>query len=210
MLNVADYGAKLLSELAMAADKLTLGQLMDPAQVRRTVGPLQPEAVSGRWWIGGSLHPRMFAAAQEEQLRHLGKVIATPEGTRYLVLGQQVGAWQHRLMLQVAGRQVVDFLQASLHAGFDLSLGLATGDESLLVSECRFVSVMLDGVNLQDAVTPRLSPHRLRQEACRVAMRLLCPDEVAAEGLPVPQQVCVSIVASSELVAAVLDKSERE
>lgn len=106
MLNVADYGAKLLSELALATDKLSMGLLMDPGQVARTASPLQPEGVSGRWWVCGSLHPRMFAAAQKEPLRHLGKVITTRAGTRYLVLAQQVGEWQHRLMLQLAGRQV--------------------------------------------------------------------------------------------------------
>lgn len=207
MLNVADYGAMLLSELALATDKLAMGLLMDPAQVAYTVRPEQPEAVSGRWWVCASLHPQMFAAAQEEPLQHFGKVIATPEGTRYLVLAQQAGVWQHRLMIQVAGRQVAQFLADSLEAGFDLSLALATGDESLLVADCRFVTAMLDGWELSEAAARGRSAHHLRQEACRIATRLLWPDEVMAEGLPAPTHVCVTIVASSELVAAVVQKA---
>src|SRR5690606_15511276 len=143
------------------------------------------DAVSGRWWLRGSLHPRMLAAARKEPLRHLGKVISTPSGTHYLVLGQQVGAWQHRLLLQVAGRQVVDFLQESSQVGFDLSLGPATADESLLVSDCRFVSAMLSELELTSAGALGRCPNRLRQEACEVAMRLLNPDEVIVESLPV-------------------------
>jgi hypothetical protein len=207
MLNVADYGAMLLSELALATDKLAMGLLMHPAQVARTVTPVQPDAVSGRWWVCGSLHPRMFAAAQKEPLRHLGKVITTPAGTRYLVLAQQVGEWQHRLMLQVAGRQVADFLKDSLDSGFELSLGLAGGDESLLVAECRFLAPMLGGLDLKSAAMSPLSAHQLRQEACRVAITLLAPDEVTAEELPAPRHTCVSIVASSELVAAVVEET---
>lgn len=207
MLNVADYGAMLLSELALATDKLSMGLLMDPAQAARTVSPLQPEAVSGRWWVCGSLHPRMFAAGQQEPLRHLGKVITTQAGTRYLVLAQQVGEWQHRLMLQVAGRQIADFVKDSLDGGFDLSLGLAGGDESLLVAECRFVAAMLGGLDLNGAAKPPLSAHQLRQEACRVAVTLLAPGEVTVEELPAPRHICVSMVASSELVTAVVEEA---
>lgn len=116
--------AKLLSHVAVAADKLSLGLLMEPEEVARTVAPHQPDAVSGRWWLCGNMHRRMFSAAQQQPLRHLGKCIVTAEGTRYLVIAQQTGTWQHRLLLQVAGQQVTDFLAASVLAGFDLSLGV--------------------------------------------------------------------------------------
>lgn len=113
MLHIAEYGAKLLSHIAVAADKLSLGVLMDPPEVVRTVGPRYPDAVGSRWWVCGNVHRTMFAAAQTTPLHHLGKVIVTPQGTKYLVLAQQAGRWQHRLMLQLAGRQMKDFLSTS-------------------------------------------------------------------------------------------------
>ncbi|GAB3766231.1 hypothetical protein GCM10028796_25130 [Ramlibacter monticola] len=205
MLQIADYGAKLLSHIAIAADKLSLGLLMDPEEVVRTVAPRYPDAVSNRWWVCGNLHRGMFAAAQAAPLRHLGKVILTPQGTKYLVLAQQAGAWQHRLMLQLAGRQMRDFLAASLDIGFELSLGCAGEEEGLLVQDCRFVSALLGEMDLQRETVPRMSPHLLRKEACMVASSLLSPSEVCVEELQVPHHVCVSIVASDELVAAVME-----
>lgn len=210
MSHIAEYGAKLLSHLAVAADKLSLGLLMAPEEVARTVAHHQPDAVSGRWWLCGNMHRRMFSAAQQQPLRHLGRCIVTAEGTRYLVLAQQTGTWQHRLLLQVAGQQVTDFLAASVLAGFDLSLGLTGGDESLLVVDCRFVQPLLGSFDAQGCAIPRLSAHRLRQEACRVATDLLSPSAVTVNELPVPDQVCVSIVASCELVAAVMPEVSPE
>lgn len=209
MLDIAEYAARLLTHVAIAADKLSLGVLMDPAEVARTVTPHQHQAASGRWWLCGNLHPQMFAAAAKQPLNHLGKVIVTGQGTRYLVLAQQVGAWQHRLLLQVAGRQVRDFLACSLSAGFELSLGLTGGSESLLVQDCRFVAPLLGRVDLRAEGTPQMPPHRLRREACTVASALLCPREVTVPQLPAPEHVCVSIVASCELVQAVMDEEDR-
>jgi hypothetical protein len=149
----------------------------------------------------------MFAAAETLPLRHLGKVVVTDQGTRYLVLAQQAGAWQHRFLLQVAGRQVLDFLAVSAQAGFDLSLGLAGGDESLLVQDCRFVQPLVGDIDPRgDAAADKMSAHALRQEACLLAASLLSPAEVTVEELPVPQHVCVTIVASRELVDAVLKR----
>lgn len=204
MLHIAEYGAQLISHMAMADDRLSLGVLMDPAEVARTVRVHHCDADNGRWWLCGSMHRRMFAAAQTIPLRHLGKVIVTDQGTKYLVLAQQVGAWQHRVLLQVAGRQVLDFLDVSIDAGFDLSLGLTGGDESLLVQDCRFVRSLVGRNEARGDAARKMSPHRLRKEACMLATNLLSPAEVTVEELSVPQHVCVTIVASSELVCAVM------
>jgi hypothetical protein len=205
MMHIAEYRAQLLSEMALAANKLSLGILMDPAEVARTIPPKHNAADSGRWWLCGNMHRAMFAAAQKHPVRHLGKVIVTAEGTKYLVLAQQACEWQHRVLLQVAGRQVLDFLGASLEEGFDLSLGLTGGDESLLVQDCRFVKSLVGDIALRDESGGKnISAHRLRQEACMVAVTLLSPAAVTVAELPLPEHVCVSIVASSELVAAVM------
>lgn len=205
MLHIAEYGAQVVSHIAMAADRLSLGVLMDPAEVARAVRAHHCDADSGRWWLCGNIHPRMFAAAQTLPLRHLGRVIVTDQGTKYLVLAQQVGAWQHRMLLQVAGRQVLDFLAVSAQAGFGLSLGLTGGDESLLVQDCRFVQPLVGEIDAcGDATAKNMSPHKLRVEACLLASSLLSPAEVTVEELPVPQHVCVTIVASRELVSAVM------
>ncbi len=203
MFHIAEYGAQVVSHIAMAADRLSLGVLMDPAEVARTVRAHNCDADSGLWWLCGNMHPRMFAAARTLPLRHLGKVIVTDQGTKYLVLAQQAGAWQHRFLLQVAGRQVLDFLAVSVEAGFDLSLGLTGGDESLLVQDCRFVRSLVGEIDVRGDAAKNMSPHRLRQEACMLASSLLSPAEVTVEELPVPQHVCVTIVASTELVSAV-------
>jgi hypothetical protein len=55
-----------------------------------------------------------------------------------------------------------------------------------------------------DVEAKDMSPHRLRQEACMLAATLLSPAEVTAQELTVPQRVCVTIVASGELVCAVV------
>ena len=205
MFHIAEYGAQVVSHIAMEADRLSLGVLMDPAEVARTVRAHHCGADSRRWWLCGNMHPRMFAAAQTLPLRHLGKVIVTDQGTKYLVLAQQAGAWQHRVLLQVAGRQVLDFLAVSVQAGFDLSLGLAGGDESLLVQDCRFVRTLVGEIDSRgDGAAKSMSPHRLRQEARMLASSLLSPAEVIVEELPIPPHVCVTIVASRELVSAMM------
>lgn len=202
MLHIAEYGAMLLSELALAADKLSLGCLMHPVEVKRKVSERHLVAPTGRWWLCGNLHPDMFAAAQEQDLRHLGKEMVSFQGIRYLVLAQQIGQWQHRLLLQVAGREVKDFLAQSVNAGFELSLGLAGSDESLLVPECRFVRPLLGEVE-SNLETHGWSAHELRKDACLMAASLFAPEELTHEELQVPKQVCVSIVSSRELIAAV-------
>lgn len=205
MFHIVEYGAQLLCHIALADERLSLGVLMDPAEVQRTARAHHCNADSGRWWLCGNMHRRMFEAAQTLPLRHLGKVIVTGQGTRYIILAQQVGAWQHRILLQVAGRQVLDFLAAGAQAGFDLSLGLAGGDESLLVQDCKFVpSLVGEADERGDAVAEKMSPHKLREEACLLAASLLSPAEVTVEELPMPRHVCVTIVASSELVDAVM------
>lgn len=210
MFHIAEYGAQVVSHIAMEAHRLSLGALMDPAEVANTVTPHQPDAVTGRWWLCGNMHPQMFAAAHTRPLRHLGKVIVTNQGTKYLVLAQQVGAWQHRLLLQVAGRQVLDFLAGSIEVCFDLSLQCIGGDESLLVADCTFVRALVCDMDVQgEAAANNVSPHRLRQEACMLATSLLRPAEVIVEELTVPQHVCVTIVASRDLVCAVVKQDAR-
>jgi hypothetical protein len=209
MVHIVEYGAQLVSHIAMAADRLSLGVLMDPAEVERTASAQHCNADSGRWWLCGNMQRRMFEAAQTLPLRHLGKVVVTDQGTKYIVLAQQVGAWQHRVLLQVAGRQVMDFLAASIDAGFDLSLGLTGGDESLLVQDCRFVRSLVGEIDARGDAAKTMSPHRLRQEACLLAASLLSPSEVTVPELPVPQHVCVTIVASEELVSAVMKQDAK-
>lgn len=69
------------------------------------------------------------------------------------------------------------------------------------------MAALLGGLDLKSAAMRPLSAHQLRQEACRVAVTLLAPSEVTAEELPAPRHICVSIVASSELVVEVVEKA---
>lgn len=200
-MNVAEYGDAILLDIATATNKLSRGVLMDPDEVARAVSPREPDVVSGNWWLCGTLHPGMFAAIAKSPVRHLGKVIVTAGGTRYLVLAQQVGRWQHRFMLQVAGRQMQQFIRACMDRGFEMSLGHAQEDESFLIQDCQFAHPLLG--DCLTAVAPQMGAQELRQEACSVAAVLLTPGEVGVEELPAAQHVCVTIVASSDLADAV-------
>jgi hypothetical protein len=198
MLNVTDYGIRLLLELAVAADKLCFGSLMSPAHAAREVQGRGMRAPANGWWLCGTLHPAMFGVAQCTPLRHLGKAIVTDAGTTYLVLAQQAPGWQHRFVLQLVGEQMLDYVQAVRRGACELSLGHAHRDESLLVTGCDYLQPLLaNGVHVARVPEDLVS---LARETCHVAAAMLNPSAIADDALEPVQRVCVSLVASKDVL----------
>jgi hypothetical protein len=198
MLNVSECGTRLLLELAIAADKLCFGSLMSPAQAAEEVRGRGMTAPSNNWWLCGTLHPAMFCAAECTALRHLGKSFVTVAGTTYVVLAQQAPGWQHRFVLQLVGEQMRDYVEAVRHGACELSLGHAHRDESLLVTGCDYLQPLL----ASDVHVARVPGDlvRLARETCHVAAAMLNPSAISADALEPVQRVCVSLVASAEVL----------
>ena len=197
MLNVADHAAYLLTQLAAASGKLSFATLLSPKDFAERAQRPEVTVPQDQWWLCANVPSSMFRLARKSPLRHMGKVVRGDVGTVYVVLAQQAGDWQNRLVLQLAGHQMQEYLSASYDRGFVLSLGHEERDESLVVPDCRYLQPFV-GAELKLANEPS-DVYAIAREAMRVAAAMLQPDAVTADDLEAVRHVCVSLVVSKDL-----------
>lgn len=198
MLNITDHATQLLLRIAAASGRLSLGTLESPQSLAGRAPALAAQLPIDQWWLCANVPAGMFRVAERSPLRHLGKVVRGDAGTQYVVLAQQAGPWQNRLVLQLAGKQMREYVSSACEKGFVLSLGLEGGDESLVIPDCRYAQDLV-GTEVPVPTAPG-ELCAIAREACRVAVAMLSPEAVREPGLEPARSVCVSLVASSDVV----------
>ncbi len=177
--------------------RIAAGRLMSPAEVQDALSDRKdvPPAVAG-WYLCGSVHPDMYSSlrAAGRELSHRAVVFPTSSGRQYLVVGQQVGEWEHRFVLPLLGSTVAEFVRAL--EGQPLRLSLSTESEGLaLVTEVPLYSGEVRACN--EAVGALDAPlAALFEESAAAAVSMLVPeawgtgDETLAGA-----KTCVTLVA---------------
>jgi hypothetical protein len=128
-------------------------------------------------------------------------------GLPYLVLAQQAGHWQHRLVIQLRGEPVRAFSRAVHGTACGLLLGNAGGPDTMyaaLPGELR--SLMPP----PKAIAPALGNPRWALRNCMdVVGQMLHPPAVAEAGMPQVRDICVSVVLPAELYEAAESLADR-
>jgi hypothetical protein len=196
MLNIADHATQLLMQLAMASGKLSFGSLQRPSEVAAHAKHRASGLPTDQWWLCANVPTAMFRTAEGTSLCHLGKLVRGPTGTLYAILAQQAGPWQHRFVLQLVGQQMREYLRAACDRGFILSLAHHGGEESLVVPDCKYLQHVISGEVVACGCPDWKAVAR---EACEVAVAMLNPQAVTERCLEAVGNVCVSMVASSDV-----------
>ena len=197
MLDISDFGSKLLVTQAWANQRLTAGLLMSPAQVAHATAG---KAAMHGWYVCGHVHPAFFALCCTSPVSHLAHTFVSEAGIVYVVLAQQIDGWQHRFALQLTGDDMRDYLRYVQGNPMRFSLADAGGAKTLLVQAPEHLrTVMPPNLHVHPA---SLDPAATVSDTLRVVATLLQPGKVTDENLGPVRDVCVSVIQSQQLAQA--------
>ncbi len=177
--------------------RIAAGRLMKPTEVQDALSDQSdlPAAKLG-WYLCGNVHPDMYPSLQTASRTMRSRVVVFPtsSGRQYLVVGQQVGVWEHRFVLPLLGSTVAEFVRSL--EGHPLRLSLSTGSEGMaLVTEIPICSEEAHACN--EAVGELDAPlEALFRESAAAAVSMLIPNawetgEETSDGA----RTCVTLVA---------------
>jgi len=120
-----------------------------------------------------------------------GRLVKLQNGHQFFVLAQQAGVWQHRFVVALEGAPVRKCLQDCQLQPLQISLNTAQKTKSLLAT-CTLSLPGFEGLPGDDVDTSDF----LYEQAALV-MQMLLIQAVQIDGMPVAEDVCVSVVQTS-------------
>lgn len=115
------------------ANGVYIGVLMSPAEVAVATGerPAELSRALSRWTLCGDISPSVFELLQVTQMLSGAKermtAFSSPTGLHYATFTHQVGAFQHRYLVPLFDRRVIQFLE---EVSGDGALGYSLSGES--------------------------------------------------------------------------------
>ncbi len=169
--------------------RLGFGYLLTPQELRAATRDCGQTQKLGGWCLWGSLHPAMYASVEKHGLQaQQGHVVTGPGGHTFFVLAQQAGTWQHRFVWAMYGDQVNECLRSSDTAPLNIALNTAGNPDSL------FATCALTLPEPASLAGNKPATADLICEQAIVAMQMLWAKALRIDEVPLPHNVCVSIV----------------
>jgi hypothetical protein len=170
---------------------------MSPEEIAESNRDDPANAVTPGWYLLGVTHPDWFTLAGSETIVHLGCTYAGSQGTTFVVLAQQVGCWQHRLVLPLVGEDVRAFMAYVQGEPVRFALGSQGSTSTLFLTGPRYLNQVMPQGLVVSAVPDTLVD--VLGETCAAVAALMRPSALWDAALPKVEHVCLSIVQSRQL-----------
>lgn len=203
MFDESDFAAMLFLSIARQRKRLYTGQLYTPAEVAE-ISASRGNVLQAEWYLGGQVPSEMFARSRDEvHYRHSVRLYQSAGGFLYGVIGQQLGSWEHRFLIQLMGKEFEAFLRETQESPLRFTLADADGPLAAVVTGPEDMHLKLP---IGTAVPP--IPETLESviaasaDCMRMATLLLSPRELGApSGWQPIEDVCLSTVQPAAFLA---------
>lgn len=199
----------LLSALAAAnAQGLIRGdlepaRLMTPEETGSALrGRTGPEASFKGWCLCTDVHPRMHAALDsfERNMPCAVTQVQLGSGVECLMLLHRVANWQHRFCVPMVGRSVARWLD-SIRGGAPLQVSLSARESEQALVSTLFLPPDV-AAELPHPVELPADLAAFEEQAVAVALWGALQGAMdVADGMPAPENVCISLLIPPEMQA---------
>jgi hypothetical protein len=203
MFNSSDLAAILFLSHAREQKRLFTGQLYTPAEVAE-ISADRGNVLQAHWYLGGQVPSEMFDKARlEDHYRHSARLYTSPGGLLYGVIGQQLGSWEHRFLVQLMGEQFEAFIRETQHSRLRFTLADANGPLATVLSGPDDMHLSLPTGKAVPSIPTDLENVLVASADCmRMATLLLSPNELRAPtDWTAIEEVCLSVVQPKEFLA---------
>lgn len=201
MKKLSELTAQVLVTQALLENRLVAGRLMSPKEVARaTTGRELPYTHAESWYLCGTVPSEFFSTIEFDKLSHIGYSYEGSEGSVYVVWAQQWRHWQHRFVLQMMGHEASEYLAFVQTHKIRFSIAENGGPLAVLIEGDNKLKTTVPA-NL--AVTP--VPQDLMQHSAEllwITAKMLAPEAVTDPALPKVRSVCVTVVQTQSVLAA--------